>query len=117
MLFFSHFLMDIFVLSVFVVLVFFWGGGFVCMCVCVCMFVSKGKYAPYILSGCLLPLSKLMIPGTTRTPFIKGLYPVIDMCTTYDRELVHAALPQDARLLYKRVFDDYKRFHKYKGQF
>ncbi|EGD76011.1 hypothetical protein PTSG_00719 [Salpingoeca rosetta] len=78
---------------------------------------TLGKFAPYLLSACLVPLSNLMLPSSTRTAFFTGMYPLVDMCTSYDRDLVHAATPPEARPLFKRLYDDYKRFHMYRGQF
>tara|TARA_B100000614_G_scaffold242801_1_gene245445 strand:+ start:334 stop:510 length:177 start_codon:yes stop_codon:yes gene_type:complete len=57
-----------------------------------------------------------MLPSSARNAFITGMYPLVAMCTVYDRDLIHAALPADARPLFRRLFDDYKRFHMFKGQ-
>eukprot|EP00043_Microstomoeca_roanoka_P019411 m.217760 g.217760 ORF g.217760 m.217760 type:complete len:1682 (+) comp16990_c1_seq2:125-5170(+) len=78
---------------------------------------ALGKYAPFLLSSSVVTLSSLMLPAATRSTFVGGLNVLLSMCTKYDSELVHATLPLEVRPLFKRIHDDYNRFHKYRGQF
>ncbi len=45
-----------------------------------------------------------------------GVYSLIDICGEHERELIHANMEEAGKAMFKRIFEDYTKFHKFTGK-
>ena len=102
----------------FLVVLFFWLFCFFgCVCVCVFFFFVCLFSFLFCFLFCFFFLI-FFFPAHKhlRLPNHSGVYALLDLCGEHEMSLLHAALDDTGKLLFKQLHENYTNFHKFTGR-
>eukprot|EP01130_Rhizamoeba_saxonica_P010451 TRINITY_DN4279_c0_g1_i1.p1 TRINITY_DN4279_c0_g1~~TRINITY_DN4279_c0_g1_i1.p1 ORF type:complete len:124 (+),score=19.96 TRINITY_DN4279_c0_g1_i1:1-372(+) len=74
------------------------------------------KYVVYILSDYMALLRKQSIDRTHQQKLQRGIYSLIDICSQHELRQLLTIMGDTEKELFKKLYSDYDRDHKFKGK-
>ncbi len=74
-----------------------------------------GKVAPYMVADYMKFLEEIEPELTEKKLILPGIYALLDICDNHGKAMLFTNMKPSAKEYFRVIFEEYEKFHRYKG--
>ncbi|KAK3576784.1 hypothetical protein CHS0354_014606 [Potamilus streckersoni] len=78
--------------------------------------VDFGKVSVYMIADYVTEVQQVTLLPAVKKALVPAIYQLLDICDQHAVSLLHTVLSQGVRDVFKMLYADYKKYHKYTGK-
>ncbi|KAL3874331.1 hypothetical protein ACJMK2_037361 [Sinanodonta woodiana] len=75
-----------------------------------------GKVSVYVIADYVTEVQQVTLLPAVKKALVPAIYQLLDICDQHAVSLLHTVLSQGVRDVFKMLYADYKKYHKYTGK-